>query len=129
MSKENSASRPKIHRLPSHRIQEGELYVSRAVLIMCFALLLVAVIPALWSLYHTYRQPPADHPSVLPKPAIIHASAASPHIKVSDVEGVLAGILVKMPNDLEHGATIHSTSQNDPQSGKDLMNIIGNDRP
>lgn len=125
MKHEDGTSRPKIHRLPQSKIHEGELYVSRAVLVVCLALLLVAVIPALWSFRTVGKSTIAS--SIPPSQAQVIAPTANPvqGIPVRDETGAMVGQLAKMPADVEKGASINSVSKVDPQSGKELMKIIG----
>ena len=107
-------------------MQEGELYVSRAVLIVCLALLLVAVIPALWSFKKVDKSKLAE--SITPAQAkMLTPTAGAPleGILVQDDNGQMVGQLAKMPADMEQGTSIKSMSKADPQSGKELMNIIG----
>ncbi len=126
MSDENGTSRPKIHRLPKNKVQEGELYVSRAVLIVCLALLLVAVIPALWSFNQVDKSKLAE--SITPAQAKMLAPTAEKPlegISVQDDKGQMVGQLAKMPADFDKDSSIRSMSKVDPKSGKELMNIIG----
>ena len=126
MNEQNGTSRPKVHRLPQHKVREGELYISRGVLIVCLALLLVAVIPALWSFKKIDKSKLTD--SITPAQAkILTPTADKPleGISVQDNNGEMVGQLAKMPADMEQGTSIQSMSKADPKSGKELMNIIG----
>lgn len=126
MDEEKGASRPKVHRLPQSKVKAGELYISRAVLVVCLALLLVAVIPALWSFKKVDKSnveasiPPAQAKIIAPT-----ANAPVESIPVQDERGQMVGQLAKMPADVEKGAAINTMSKVDPKSGKELMNIIG----
>jgi hypothetical protein len=126
MNNDENMSRPKVHRLPKNKVQEGELYVSRAVLIVCLALLLVAVIPALWSFRTVDKNKKVEN--ITPAQAKMIAPTANAPVEVipvQDDKGQMVGQLAKMPSDMEKGTSISSMSKVDPQSGKELMNIIG----
>jgi len=126
MDNELGTSRPKIHRLPNNKVDEGGLYVSRAVLIVCVALVLVAVIPALWSFRTVGKAKVAQ--TMTPAQAQIAAPTSTPdpdNLMVRDANGTVVGQLAKMPADAEHSTSINTTSKVDPNSGKELMNIIG----
>jgi len=125
-------SRPKIHRLPQQPpVKDSELYVSRAVLIVCLALLLVAVIPALISFSKIDKKNMAA--TISPEQSkIISATAPdtapdNPNLAVRDAQGQMVGQLAKMPADVERGASINTMSKVDNASGKELMNIISKD--
>lgn len=115
-------SRPKIHRLPQNAVKEGELYISRTVLIVCVALLLVAVIPALWSFRKTDNSTVENSRFLAPS-----KNGAFPMntTTMQNDNGQLVGQLARMPADGEKGASIDSMSKIDPKSGKELMHIIG----
>lgn len=126
-------SRPKIHRLPQPlSASDNERYVSRAVLVVCFALLLLAVIPAMISFSKIDKKNMAD--SISPEQSKIIAATApapqdadSPSLAVHDDKGQMMGQLAKMPADVERGVSINTMSKVDHESGKELMNIISKD--
>lgn len=118
-----NGSRPKIHKLPHLQEQESRLYASRGVLVICLAVLLAAGIPALWS-WHKGAKPVSRSAVVQPATANATALASPEDIPVQDDTGQIVGQLTKMPADSEQGASIHSTAKLDPESGKQLLNII-----
>lgn len=120
-----SASRPKIYRLPQHNRRESGLYVSRTLLIVCFALLVVAVIPALWKSRGTDTHKATENASVAESSLAPSAAPPVPQmIHVQDDRGQMVGQLVQMPADLERNVSIHTTSKVDAESSRELMNII-----
>jgi hypothetical protein len=121
MSDEAGASRPKIHRIPKKKIKPGELYVSRSVLILCVALLLAVIAPALWSHYRSAGKSVAK---IVDSPAQAGAMTDEQgSIAVRDENGKLVGQLTKMPADTDN-SVINTTARIDPKTGKELMNII-----
>ena len=129
---EEITSRPKIHRLPQSAVEEGELYVSRAVVIICLALLLVAIIPALWSFNKVQQKTFSTNvgkaqTSVMPAAQKRDAKG----IVVRDEAGQMIGQIAKMPSDNEVDTHIKSTSSgtspetHKQDNGKELLSIIG----
>ena len=118
MNERHTHSRPKIHRLPQRPVKPGELYLSRTVLIVGLALLVVAGAPALWSL----REEKPSSAGLSEQPPVALQSFES--VSVQDRQGQVIGRLVKMPADTEKAATIGAVSRPDPAAGRELMNII-----
>ena len=132
MNDSSGASRPKIHRLPQSAVEEGEIYVSRTVIIICLAIVLVVLIPALLSfnkveknsfsvsmskVHKTMKMPPAANDST--------------GIVVRDEAGKMVGHIAKMPSDIDTDNSIKTSAvtatpnRNKQDDNRELLAIIG----
>ena len=117
----DNESRPKVHRLPDAAEPEGELYVSRTVVIVCLALLLAAVVPALISFMGLGEKKAVQ--SIPPAQAKLLAPQQDVTV-VYDSQGQTIGQLAKMPADMQLSGSIQSISKADQQAAAELMHII-----
>lgn len=121
MDEELGESRPKIYRLPQNTVKEGEVYASRAVIIVCLALAVAVLAPALWSLAKKQKAQSVETISSQPaETALLDAQA----IPIRDSNGQVIGQMAKMPEEGERSVSVNTTAKVDHKSGKELLNII-----
>lgn len=125
MNHESGESRPKIYRLPQLSANTKEPPVSRMIVVLCFALLAVAAIPALWSYLHHGKERTVETVSADISPSVAPVQQVAPaSIAIRDENGRIVGQMAPMPADAEPGISVNTTAKVDQKSGKELLNII-----
>lgn len=123
MDETQGSSRPKIHRLPKTAAPEGGIYVSRTALLLCLALLVAALIPALSSYNKVEKNKIAASLTPTELNVLSPASGGSEPVMVHDEAGQVVGQITRMPTEADN-SKINTTSKVDQKSGKELMSII-----
>ena len=121
----NSASRPKIHRLPQPQTEHknSRLYVSRTVVILCITGLVVVVLPGLW-LNKNPVKARIEQVMSSPVPGYTPDGSDSKSINLGDDSGKIVGQLTKIPATEEQSAKVKTTTNVDSNTGKELLKII-----
>lgn len=122
LSEAATNTRPKIYRLPEEPQSSVKLYISRTLVILCLAAVVVVVLPELLK-NSTADKPNTNAMAQLETDESLKTNA--PHsVKINENANEIVGQMAQLPRDPEQKIEVKTNVKIDNETGKELLKII-----